>query len=79
MSDEYDRLLYAELAQNIRAYRKDIKMSQAELAEKVGLTRTSIVNAEGNKQQRIPLSVIYRIAHAFGCDVGEILPIGQEQ
>lgn len=52
----------------IRKFRKIAKMTQAELAEKAGLSRATIVNFENGK--RIPhMNDIEKIATAVGCNV----------
>lgn len=48
-------------------------MSQAKLAEKVGVNRVSIVNIEKGRQ-RAPLDLLWRIAEALGTDLVQLIP-----
>jgi len=65
--------LYREIGMHIRKERKDLGFSQIELAEEVGLTRTSIVNIETGRQ-RLPIHVLYTVAEALGVSVACLLP-----
>lgn len=70
--------LYKVLGERIRAQREGVtgsrrKMTQAELAQEVGLERTSITNIErGN--QKVPLHVLYRICAVLQVSVEAVLP-----
>ncbi len=48
-------------------------MTQAELADRVQLGRTSIVNIEKG-QQRLHLHTVYALANALGVPAAELLP-----
>jgi len=73
-----EKLLYKALGERLRALRESQhsargRMTQAELAQDVGLERTSITNIErGN--QKVPLHALYRICHALQVPIGEVLP-----
>jgi putative transcriptional regulator len=55
----------------IAALRKEAKMSQAELAAIVGVTRQTIISLEGGKYiASLPLA--YKIANHFGKTIEEI-------
>jgi transcriptional regulator with XRE-family HTH domain len=68
--------LYKALGERIRILRlpgDGIRMTQAKLAEEVGLERTSITNIEkGN--QKVPLHVLYRICEALQVNLADVLP-----
>jgi transcriptional regulator with XRE-family HTH domain len=70
--------LYKALGERIRLQREGAagsrkKLTQAELAQEVGLERTSITNIErGN--QKVPLHVLYRICDALQVPVEAVLP-----
>lgn len=66
-------LLYFVIGKRIKAAREKANLRQIDLAEKVGLTRTSIVNIEQGKQ-RIQLAEIYRVALALGLNLTDLLP-----
>jgi transcriptional regulator with XRE-family HTH domain len=70
-----DERLYALIGERIRRVRETQtpRMSQEDLAEILGLKRTSITNIErGN--QKVTLDSIYRLCARFGLDINEILP-----
>lgn len=70
--------LYKALGERIRSHREGAagsrrKLTQAELAQEVGLERTSITNIErGN--QKVPLHMLYRICDALQVQVDAVLP-----
>lgn len=68
-----DEMLYREIGLRVRKERKELGFSQMELAEEVGLTRTSIVNIETGRQ-RLPIHVLYSVAEALGVSVTCLLP-----
>lgn len=72
MSNDIE-LLYFVLGKRIKAAREKANLRQVDLAEKVGLTRTSIVNIEQGKQ-RIQLVEIYRVAMALEIELSDLLP-----
>jgi putative transcriptional regulator len=60
------------IANNIRRLRFDHgEMTQAELAEKVGVTRQTINAIEQNKYSP-SLETAFKIAHAFGVEIGAV-------
>lgn len=73
-----EKRLYVTLGERIRRFREDQalrggRMTQAELAEAVGLERTSITNIErGN--QKVPLHVLFRICEVLRAPITEMLP-----
>ncbi len=73
--------LYAGIGRRIRSYREgqdgSARMTQAELAQLVGLERTSITNIEKGTQ-KVPLHVLYRLCEIFKVDVSAALPSIEE-
>lgn len=65
--------LYRHFGQLVRRHRDRLRLSQAQVAGAVGLTRASVANIETGRQ-RIPLHQLYRLAHALRADVGDLLP-----
>jgi transcriptional regulator with XRE-family HTH domain len=65
--------LYFYVGKRIREAREAADMTQGELAQKISLVRTSIVNFESGRQ-RIPLEDIYRFAQIFGISISDLLP-----
>ncbi len=68
-----DEILYIEIGKRIRQERQAIGFNQAELAQEVGLTRTSIVNIERG-YQRPPIHTLYRVARALAIPIDDLLP-----
>lgn len=70
--------LYRLLGDRLRTLREasighSKRLTQADLAQQVGLERTSITNIEkGN--QKVPLHVLYRMCDVFGVSTSDVLP-----
>jgi transcriptional regulator with XRE-family HTH domain len=71
--DYSENLLYKIVGENIRAKRESRNFSQADLAEKIGMLRTSVTNIERGRQ-RPPLHILYKICQLLNVEVKEILP-----
>lgn len=65
--------LYSRFGSRLRTARKDAGLTQQDLAERVGLTRTSITNIESGAQH-ISLHQLYLLAAAVGLPPAEMLP-----
>lgn len=65
--------LYAEFGRRVKAARLDAGLTQARLAEAIGLTRTSVANIEAGRQRTL-LEAAYRIADAVGRTPHSLLP-----
>ena len=65
--------LYRYLGQNIRIAREAAGLTQAELAERVDLTRCSVVNIEGGTQ-RPPIHVLWLLCKVLKVDWKDTLP-----
>lgn len=65
--------LYARLGERVLSARRHRGMSQQQLAERVGLTRTSITNLERG-HQKIQVHTLYAVAEALGVDPATLLP-----
>lgn len=48
-------------------------MSQDDLAQRAGISRTSVVNIEAGRQG-VALATLYRLAEALGASPGDLLP-----
>src|ERR1700712_1244755 len=67
---------YKRLGENLRQARKRAKLSQDEVANLVGLKRTSLTNIESGRQHP-PLHVLCDIAEKLQVAVSELLPAKQ--
>jgi transcriptional regulator with XRE-family HTH domain len=65
--------LYREFGQHFREVRKAVGLTQEHVAERVGLTRTSVTNIERGRQH-ISLHQLYLLAAAVGRQPAELLP-----
>ena len=70
--------IYEYLGQKVRDSRIKRGLSQGELAEKVGLNRTSIVLIERG-EQRVPIHRVVMIARALGVSVMVLIPDIEEE
>jgi transcriptional regulator with XRE-family HTH domain len=76
-SEEAINALYVEIGGRVRRARKQEKWSQLDLADAVGLTRSSIANLEAGRQ-RPAVHVALLIAQVLGVPVDDLLPSGPE-
>lgn len=65
--------LYEALGRQVRSAREQARLTQEELAQRLGLTRTSVTNIEQGRQ-KIQVHTLYAIADAFGINVEMLLP-----
>ncbi len=68
-----EALLYKKLGQQIRQKREAANLTQAQLAERVGVLRTSVTNIEAGRQ-KAPLHLIYEICAVLQVGIKDILP-----
>lgn len=66
--------LYAEIGRRIRSEREALGFTQTDLAQAVGLLRTSIANIESGRQ-RLPIQTLYQIAYELGVPIYALLPL----
>lgn len=67
------KIIYKGLGGNIRRERAERGMRQAELADLVGLSRTSITNVELGRQG-LAVHQLFEFADALGVDPARLLP-----
>lgn len=65
--------LYREFGRSLKKARAEAKLTQREVAGRVGLTRTSITNIERGTQH-ISLHQLFLLASAVGVSPEELLP-----
>ncbi|MCM3006705.1 helix-turn-helix domain-containing protein [Priestia koreensis] len=65
--------LYEIIGLKIRNYRDNKKMSQTDLGEKVGLTRSSVANIESGRQ-KVQIDTLYNLAQILEVDIQDLLP-----
>lgn len=65
------------IGEKIRQAREKISLSQTKLAEKLGISRVSIVNIEKGRQHA-PVHTLWDIAEQLGVEVAELIPRQRE-
>lgn len=65
--------IYRDLGKQLRDLRKQARLSQGDLATRVGLSRTSITNIERGRQ-RIPFHMVLLLADALGVNPTRLMP-----
>lgn len=69
-----EAVLYQKLGQQLRQRRELAKLTQAQLAERVTVLRTSITNIEAGRQ-KAPLHLIYELCAVLQVDIKDMLPL----
>jgi transcriptional regulator with XRE-family HTH domain len=64
---------YARLGEQIRATRREGGITQEEVAERLSLNRTTIVNIEKGRQ-RLAVHQLVNLAAVLGCEPASLLP-----
>ena len=77
MPDNESDAFYDEIGRRIGIARRKFNWTQQELADSVGLTRTSVTNIESGRQKLL-LHTAVKIAGQLNIDIGEILPQRKE-
>lgn len=67
------RDLYQVIGGKIRDARSKRSLSQAAIADRLSLSRSSVTHIE-NGYQKISLGDLYKVAEALAVDIGELLP-----
>ena len=67
----------AEVRNHVRRHRRQLDMTQQELAERVGVTRQTIVSIEGGRYNP-SIDLALRLAEAFGAAVEALFEIRRE-
>jgi DNA-binding XRE family transcriptional regulator len=65
--------IYAHITERLIDCRVRSGLTQAEVAQRIGMARSSYVNMESGRQ-RISIEMLYRLASVFGVDVLNLLP-----
>lgn len=68
-----ERAIYERLGQLVRTIRQSRGLTQAELANRVGLSRTSVTNIEAGTQA-VTLAGLFELARGLEVDAVDLLP-----
>lgn len=61
-----------KMENEIKVFRARFDLTQEQLAEKVGVTRQTIIAIERNKYPNMSLLLAFRIARIFGVNIQEV-------
>jgi transcriptional regulator with XRE-family HTH domain len=65
--------IYKIIGERIRTLRESLNLNQEDIADQIGMRRTSITNIEAGRQ-RLPIDTLYAIAGMLGVSVFDLLP-----
>lgn len=68
-----EKRLYKSIGDRIRELRIGQNYNQTELAQKIGLERTSVTNIETGKQ-KVTLAALYNISNSLNVSLSDLLP-----
>src|SRR4051812_25353857 len=74
--DRFD-YLYEVVGERVSSARRNKGLRQGHLADRVGVTRASIVNIEGGRK-RPPLHLLWQIAASLDLDLHRLIPSADE-
>lgn len=69
--------LYKIIGKRLKQRREEAEMTQGELAEAIGLLRTSIANIEAGRQ-KAPVHVLYLLCNELGIELASVIPTSAE-
>lgn len=64
--------LYTRIGEHLKTHREQRGISQLDLANTIGITRSSVANIEGGRQ-RIQIHALIAACQALGCDPAAII------
>lgn len=70
---DVDRRFLVAVGAEVQQCRRALGWTQADLADRIGVQRTSITNIERGRQN-LPITMLYHIAQAFGVQAWDLLP-----
>lgn len=78
--NKYEINIYEQISKNIKKYRKQIGITQAELAEKVGVSHEFIRRNESKKGiKSFSVDTIWKISLALDIDPGKLFEIDMDE
>ena len=77
MADDLTNRLYRLVGERVRLRRQACELTQDELADRIGRSRTSVTNLERGRQ-KIPLHQLLRISLALNIEPHDLVPTRQE-
>jgi len=78
--NKYEINIYEQIAKNIKKYRKQIGISQAELAERVGVSHEFIRRNESQKGRKsFSVDTLWKISIALDIEPGLLFEIDMDE
>lgn len=74
MRMDYEKILYNEIGKKIKSRRKELGLTQEELAQITNYSFSFIANIEGNTYQSFSISALNNIAKALNTSMKKLLP-----
>lgn len=68
----------SDIAQLLKTARKQARLSQAEIAARAGVARTTVARMENLSKGDMSMSALVRLLEAAGCDL-KAVPIGHQR
>ncbi len=73
MTDENKKRFYSQLGKTISIKRNEVQLSQAQVAERVSMSRASIVNIEKGRQYP-PAHLLWSLSKVFNIELEDLFP-----
>ena len=78
--NKYEINIYEQIARNIKKYRNEVGITQAELAERVGVSHEFIRRNESKKGKKsFSVDTVWKIALSLDIDPGKLFEIDMDE
>lgn len=78
--NKYEINIYEQIARNIKKYRKDVGITQAVLAERVGVSHEFIRRIESKKGAKtFSVDTIWKVSIALNIDPGKLFELDMDE
>lgn len=78
--NKYEINIYEQIAKNIKKYRTEAGITQAELAERIGVSHEFIRRNESKKGKKsFSVDTVWKISIALDIDPGKLFEINMEE
>lgn len=78
--NKYEINIYEQIARNIKKYRNEVGITQAELAERIGVSHEFIRRNESRKGKKsFSVDTVWKISLALNIDPGKLFEIDLEE
>ena len=78
--NKYEINIYEQIARNIKKYRNEVGITQAELAERIGVSHEFIRRNESRKGKKsFSVDTVWKISLALNIDPGKLFEIDMDE